>query len=176
MRRGYIIKKTGSETDTFTEEYNSDGGQGSSSVYCRDVKYSNLNSTGYKKPKGGSRQDNFNRDEILQRLENYIPLKTMKEKQLLTQLPNFKTWIRYYNTETKQFRTGGLLMKVSFPDYIMLVNTAKNITWSVQLKNNIIYVPDPKIAKQKEKENDKETAIKEKLFNLYKSGKLTTKE
>jgi hypothetical protein len=164
MRRGYIIKKAGSETDTFTEEYNSDGGQGSSSVYCRDVKYSNLNSTGYKKPKSGSRQDNFNRDEIL------------KEKQLLTQLPNFKTWIRYYNTETKQFRTGGLLMKVSFPDYIMLVNTAKNITWSVQLKNNIIYVPDPKIAKQKEKENDKETAIKEKLFNLYKSGKLTTKE
>lgn len=176
MRRGYIIKKAGSETDTFTEEYNSDGGQGSSSVYCRDVKYSNLNSTGYKKPKSGSRQDNFNRDEILQRLENYIPLKTMKEKQLLTQLPNFKTWIRYYNTETKQFRTGGLLMKVAFPDYIMLVNTAKNITWSVQLKNNIIYVPDPKIAKQKEKENDKETAIKEKLFNLYKSGKLTTKE
>jgi hypothetical protein len=176
MRRGYIIKKAGSETDTFTEEYNSDGGQGSSSVYCRDVKYSNLNNTGYKKPKGGSRQDNFNRDEILQRLENYIPLKTMKEKQLLTQLPNFKTWIRYYNTETKQFRTGGLLMKVAFPDYIMLVNTAKNITWSVQLKNNIIYVPDPKIAKQKEKENDKETAIKEKLFNLYKSGKLTTKE
>ena len=100
----------------------------------------------------------------------------MKEKQLLTQLPNFKTWIRYYNTDTKQFRTGGLLMKVSFPDYIMLVNTAKNITWSVQLKNNIIYVPDPKIATQKEKENDKETAIKEKLFNLYKSGKLTTKE
>ena len=151
MRRGYIVKKTGTETEN-TEEYYSDGGA-SASVYCKDVKYSNLNSTGYKKPKGGSRQDNFSRDEILQRLENYIPLKTMKEKQLLTQLPNFKTWIRYYNTDTKQFRTGGLLMKVSFPDYIMLVNTAKNITWSVQLKNNIIYVPDPKIAQQKEKEN-----------------------
>ena len=44
------------------------------------------------------------------------------------------------------------------------------------LKNNIIYVPDPKIAQQKEKENEKENAIKEKLFNLYKRGKLTTKE
>jgi hypothetical protein len=175
MKRGYIIKKTGTETDDDEESYSESRGGASS----RDVKYSNLNNTysnlnntGYKKPKGGSRQENFSRDDILQRLENYIPLKTMKEKQLLTQLPNFKTWIRYYNTDTKQFRTGGLLMKVSYPDYIMLVNTAQNITWSVQLKNNIIYVPDPKIAKEKEKAD----AIKEKLFSLYKRGKLTTKD
>lgn len=175
MKRGYIIKKTGTDNATTnnTDEYFSDGER---SVYCKDVTYKGLNSTGYKKPSGGSRQDNFSRDEILKRLENYIPLKTMKEKQLLTQLPNFKTWVRYYNTETKQFRTGGLLMKVVYPEYIMLVNTAKNITWSVQLKNNIIYVQDPKITKQKEKENDKEVAIKDKLFDLYKRGKLTTKE
>ena len=76
MRRGYIVKKTGTETD-HTEDNYSDGGA-SSSVYCRDVKYSNLNSTGYKKPKGGSRQDNFSRDEILERLENYIPLKRVE--------------------------------------------------------------------------------------------------
>ena len=49
MRRGYIVKKTGTETEN-TEEYYSDGGA-SASVYCKDVKYSNLNSTGYKKPK-----------------------------------------------------------------------------------------------------------------------------
>ena len=173
MRRGYIINKN--DTDDMTDDTSSNNEKSVSGMYCKDVKYTGLN-TGYKKPSSGSRQDNFTRDEVLKRLENYIPLKTMKEKELLTQLPNFKSWVRYYNTETKQFRTGGLLMKVAYPDYIMLVNTAKNITWSVQLKNNIIYIQDPKIAKQKEKEQSKEEAIKEKLFDLYKNGKLTTKK
>lgn len=185
MRRGYVIKKNDT-TDNDTSSNSTDQTNSNeksipltqnavSGMYCKDVKYTGLN-TGYKKSSSGSRQDNFSRDDILKRLENYIPLKTMKEKELLTQLPNFKSWVRYYNTETKQFRTGGLLMKVVYPDYIMLVNTAKNITWSVQLKNNIIYIQDPKIAKQKEKEQSKEEAIKEKLFDLYKNGKLTTKK
>lgn len=173
MKRGYIVKKKGSDTESDSEQ---DYSEGPSSSYCRPVQYSGLSQTGYKKPNSGTRQDNLSRDDILERLENYIPLKTMKEKQLLTQLPIFKTWVRYYNTTTKQFRTGGLLMKVEYPDYIMLVNTAKKITWSVQLQNNIIYVQDPKIKKQKEKENEKEIAIKEKLFDMYKNGKLTTRK
>jgi hypothetical protein len=71
-------------------------------------------------------------------------------------------------------------MKVSYPDYIMLVNTAQNITWSVQLKDNIIYIPDQTIVKQtqkqKQEEDRKERMIKEKLYEMYKRGKLAAKK
>ena len=53
----------------------------------------------------------------------------------------------------------------------MLVNTSKNLTWSVQLKNNIIFVPSNIEEKEQEKEQEKMT--KEKLYKLYKAGKLS---
>ena len=148
------------------------------------VAYKRLIESNYKKPINGSRQDNFTRDDILKRLENCVPLKSIQDKQILEQLPIFKTWIKYYNTTTRQFRTGGLLMKVMFPDYIMLINTAQNITWSVQLKDNIIYIPDQTIVKQTQKQKQqadrkeamKEEMIKEKLYDMYKRGKLAAKK
>jgi hypothetical protein len=110
-------------------------------------------------------------------------------------LPLFKTWVRYYNVEKKQFRTGGLLMKVAYPEYITLVNTVNNVSWSVQLKDVIIYILHPDIAKQRIEENEekrkeksketqverkiekqnekkKEKVIKDKLYELYKKGEL----
>lgn len=188
----YIIEKQ--NTETTTTEYNDDYDE-----YYSDTEtttptttaeqqaggrvYKSLLDTNYRKPIDGSRQDNFTRDDILKRLRNYIPLKTIQEKRILEKLPNFKTWIKYYNTTTRQFRTGGLLMKVSYPDYIMLVNTAQNITWSVQLKDNIIYIPDQttiqETQRRKDKKDDnikKEEVIKNKLYELYKRGKLASKK
>ena len=195
--RKFIIEKQDTTATTATsdyiddyDEYYSDTEDVTSSIPIRkrkdDKVFTSIVNTDYRKPVSGSKQDNFTRDDILKRLVDYIPLKTMKEKQILQQLPVFKTWIRYYNVETKQFRTGGLLMKVSYPDYIMLVNTSNNISWSVQLKDNIIYIPDPRKKnvkndqktqkEQKEKEQkDKENLIKEKLYDMYQKGKLTTK-
>jgi hypothetical protein len=140
------------------------------------VVYNSIMNTGYKKPKSGSKQDNFTKEEILKKLENYIPLKSIQDKKILERLPLFKTWIRYYNTKTKQFRIGGLLMKVVYPDYIMLINTAQNLTWSVQLKDNIIYMPDPRRFGEIQQKKQKENLIKDKLLDMYKRGQLTTKK
>ena len=189
----YIIEKQNTSTATTSEypddydEYYSDTENTTTATTTvtttqqgGKVVYKSLIESNYKKPINGSRQDNFTRDDILKRLENCIPLKSIRDKQILEELPIFKTWIKYYNTTTRQFRTGGLLMKVSYPDYIMLVNTAQNITWSVQLKDNIIYIPDQTIVKQtqkqKQEEERKERMIKEKLYDMYKRGKLAAKK
>lgn len=113
-------------------------------------------------------QKNFTDDEIREKLQGYVALRTMEQKKYLDSLPLYKTWVRYHNVNTNQFRTGGLLIKVSYPDYIVLQNTAKKITWSVQLDENIIYIRDPKIDDQ-EKKDEK---LKDKLLDLYKRGEL----
>jgi hypothetical protein len=192
----YIIEKqntstaTGSEYPDDYDEYYSDTENTTTNTntttittvqkVAQKVAYKSLIESNYKKPINGSRQDNFTRDDILKRLENCVPLKSIQDKQMLEELPIFKTWIKYYNTTTRQFRTGGLLMKVMFPDYIMLINTAQNITWSVQLKDNIIYIPDQTIVKQTQKQKEesdrKEKMIKEKLYDMYKRGKLAAKK
>jgi hypothetical protein len=157
----------------------------------------NIAKTRYKKPISGSKQDLFTKDEIIKRLENTIPLKTMEEKKILKKLPYFKTWIRYYNTQTKKFRIGGNLMKVVYPDYIVLVNLNNKISWTVQLKDCIFYINDPRLkgdsvnntnklinnknknnnTNNKNKSNENmEDKIKDKLYSLYKQGKLSRLE
>lgn len=168
---GYKIIKKGSNS-------NSDSSSDSiSSDYSSNSIVSVPQST-YKIPKGGTKQDNMTKEEILEKLKGYKPLKNMQDKQYLLTLTPFKVWIRYFNTDTKEFRLGGLLKLVD-PElrYIMLVNTTKNLTWSVQLKNNIIFVPrNIENKKQKLQEikelQDKEQLTKEKLYKLYKQGKL----
>lgn len=148
---------TETETDTITENY----------------KYLSIVNSKYKRPKEGTIQDKFTIEDINERIEGYTPLTSSKDKQYLLELTPFKTWIKYYNLKEKKFRTGGLLMKVD-PDlnYIMLINTKNKLSWSVQLKDNIIFVPN--INKTKEKENEKQ--IKENLYELYKKGLLKVKK
>lgn len=148
-------------TDTFTDETDSK----------TPSKFVNITQTNYKRPKSGTKQDNFSKADILKRLDGYIPLRTMEEKKILTQLPTFKTWVRYINSTTKQFRTGGLLMKVSYPDYLTLLNPSQQLTWSVQLKDNIIYIKDPKDTILKKNESE----LKDKLFHMYQTGNLSFK-
>jgi hypothetical protein len=147
----------------------------------------------YKKPKEGSVQDNYKKDDIINQLKGFIPLRTMEEKKILTQLPIFKSWIKYINLDTKQFRVGGFLMKVDYPKYITLVNTRTNVSWSVQLNNTIIYIRDPRKKEETtiddidtdsyytdtytETTNNTEIdMIKNKLYQLYLKGQLTTKK
>lgn len=115
-----------------------------------------------------SKQSNFTQDEIDEKLQGYVPLKTMEQKKYLETLTPFKTWIRYHNTKLDQFRTGGILVKVSYPDYLVLRNNKNNVAWSVQLKDNIIYVPDPKLQRDK----DKEQRVKDKLYEMFQRGEL----
>jgi hypothetical protein len=166
---GYrIIKKEdsyyNSDTESISSEYSSDGGS--------KYRFTSIVESGYKKPKEGSRQDNMTKEQIKEKLKGYKALKTIQEKRYLLTIKPFKVWIRYFNTQTKEFRVGGLLKLVD-PElrYIMLVNTNKNLTWSVQLKDNIIFVPSN--IEEKEKEKEKEKITKDKLYKLYKDGKLT---
>lgn len=128
-------------------------------------------STSSQQPKSNSypsAQKNFTDEEIREKLQGYVALRTMEQKKYLETLPIYKTWIRYHNVKTNQFRSGGLLIKVNYPEYIVLQNTAKKVTWSVQLNENIIYVRDPKIGEEEKKEEK----LKDKLFDLYKRGQL----
>ena len=130
----------------------------------------------YIKPKSGSKQDYLSKDDIKQKLEGFIALKTMDDKKYLLQLNPFKTWVRYYNVKTKQFRIGGLLKYVDKQlRYIMLVNTKLKITWSIQVEDCIIFVPNPEIQKEKQDLLLKEQKQQKQLFELYKAGKLRKK-
>jgi hypothetical protein len=137
-------------------------------------KYTSLTDTDYK---GKSKQAKFTKEQIKEKLKGYKALKTAKDKKVLLELQPFKVWVRYFNTETKQFRVGGLLKLVDQDlRYIMLVNTAKGITWSVQLDDNIIFIPDPEKQKEKLKKKLKEECEKDKLYKMYKAGKLKKNE
>lgn len=147
-------------------------------------KYITVSRPQYIKPPQGSIQDNFTKEEILRRLQNCIPLKTMREKSIVNDLPIFKTWIRYYNVEKRLFRVGGLLLKSGYPEYITLINPNKNVTWSVQLKDNILYIQDPnkqEISRQQKQQErkekkEKERMVKEKLYEMYQNGRLAIKK
>jgi hypothetical protein len=178
MRRKLIIEKQSTTKNDTTTTYSDDDS------YDEDTDFTRTEVTGegegfisivnsdYRRPRNGTVQDNLTTDQIKAKLKGFIPLKTMEEKRVLERMPLFKTWIRYINKDTRQFRTGGLLMKVAYPDYVMLVNTKMNITWSVQLNENIIFIRDPKLVVDKQKEKQKENHIKNTLFDMYRKGEL----
>ena len=173
-RKYKIVKKDYSDvTSDYTDTTNNN-----TTDTSQTYRFTSLTPT-YKKPPEGSKQDNLTKEEIMDKLKGYKALRTMQDKRYLLTLPPFKVWIKYFNTETKEFRIGGLLKLVdSQLRYIMLVNTSQNLTWSVQLKDNIIFIPKDIEEKQQEKERekiekDKEDAIKNKLYKLYQQGKLT---
>jgi hypothetical protein len=155
-----------SHTDSVSSGYSSQGGG--------KYRFTSIVESSYKKSKTGSKQDNMTKEQIKEKLQGYKALKTSQDKRYILNLKPFKVWIRYFNTVTKEFRVGGLLKLVD-PSlrYIMLVNTNKNLTWSVQLKDNIIFVPNN--VEEKQQEREKEKLTKEKLYKLYKDGKLAKK-
>lgn len=163
----YRIVKQNSTADSETSDVPDSSSEGGGKY-----KYTSITESNYKKPKDGSRQDNFTKEQIRDKLDGYKALKTSQEKRYLLTLKPFKVWVRYFNTVTKEFRVGGLL-KVVDPDlrYIMLVNTSKNLTWSVQLKDCIIFVPNN--LEQKQLDKEKEQITKNKLYTLYRQGKLS---
>jgi len=112
------------------------------------------------------------KEQIIKRLEGCISLNTIEEMEILNTLPLRRIWIWYMHKDTKSFKVGGFLMKVSYPDYIVLVNYRNKITWSVQLKENILFI---KNTEEMEKLN-KAYKIKQKLYKLYNEGKLLLKD
>ena len=153
--------QTQTETQTLT-----------STAQEKEVPFRTFHKIGYPTPRNGTLQDNMSIEDVKNKLENYIPLVTMEEKKMLQSLPLMRTWVKYVNTETRQFRVGGLLMKVQYPDYIMLVIPHRKITWSVQLSDNVLFVKDPKVVLEEKQQKLKAKLIKEKLYKLYLNGQL----
>lgn len=128
--------------------------------------YVKASQTFYKKPESGSKQDNFTKEDIKKQLEGFQRIKPEE----LNSLP-LNTKIKYFNHKDKKFRCGGFLAKVSLPDYIILKNHYKKLTWSVQIKDNFFFIPEDTQLTG----NLKENAEKDRLYELYKTGKLTLK-
>ena len=202
-RRVYVEKKESeSDSDSDTENYSSDNYSNSSNNLSKSYSSSgdkdkkkpfiSIVDSGYKKSKYGSKQDHYKSEDIIAHLDNYVALKTQKQEKILKMLPPFKTWIRYMNLKTKKLRVGGLLMKVEYPDYIMLVNPKLNLTWSVQLSENVIYIPDKEypmnekeklemkkrklLEKKMQEKKEIETDLKDQLYTLYQKGQLQLKK
>lgn len=122
-------------------------------------------SNDYKKPNDGTLQSNFTNDQIKEKLKNY---KRLNKKEFET--VKMGTWIKYINRNKKEFRIGGILTKVEMKlGYIVLRNPYSNISWSVQLKDNVFFVPDV------ERKSEIEEA-KNELYRLYEDGKLELKK
>jgi hypothetical protein len=132
----------------------------------------------FKKPKDGTYQANLTSSDIRRQLEGYKPLRTMEEKKILTTLPFFKTWVKYHGKDNK-LKIGGVMIKQEYPKYIMLMNLKSKITWSVQLENNTLYIAENMLSKDSaeiDKTKLKNTNTKNKLFSLYKDGRLQLKK
>ena len=111
-----------------------------------------------------SKQDLVNEDneKIIQLLNNYINV----PKEFCNNLI-LGSKIKYI-TNDGYFRYGGILINNKYPDYIVLLNPYKKLTWCVSLDNNNIFMED--VQKKTEENNIKNT-----LFNLYQNNLLTVK-
>jgi hypothetical protein len=106
---------------------------------------------------------NEDKDKIINLLEGYIRIPyNFCDKLILGNK------IKYIS-EGGLFRTGGILIKNGFPDYIVLLNGYKKLTWSVNLKTNNIFMEDTR-------EKDKIKKEKDNLYKLYKAGVLKIDE
>ena len=110
-------------------------------------------------------QDEINEDkeQIVNLLEGFVRIPYQYCDKLILGIK-----IKYI-TDEGLFRTGGILIKNGFPDYLVLLNGYKKLTWSVNLKKNSIFMEDIK-KKNKEKQE------KDNLYKLYQAGMLSIKE
>lgn len=105
-------------------------------------------------------QKSFTQKKIDQKLEGYKRLKSSQFKTLET-----GDSIRY--SINGQFRGGGKIKLVKFPDYLICMNPIKHVSWSVQLKDPTIII----WVKTKESQQH-EKLERDKIYEMYKAGKL----
>lgn len=105
-------------------------------------------------------------DQIKQKLQNYKRITTTEE---LKNVPIGK-WIKYYNIEKQELKSGGKLVANGAPDHFVLKNIFNNnFTWVIKLDKNIIFMYENEKLEKEKKEKDE-------LFRLYKEGKLELKK
>ena len=108
-------------------------------------------------------QINEDKDKVMSALKDYVRIPYEYCPHLV-----LGSKIKYISDEGL-FRTGGILIKNGFPDYIVLLNGYKKVTWSVNLKKNNIFMEDLRVRQKIKKEKDN-------LYKLYQAGLLRVKE
>jgi hypothetical protein len=117
-----------------------------------------LGNDNYERPKF-TEQDyiSSNRELFKEKLKDFIQV----EPQFIEEIP-CKTWIKYI-TSDGLYRSGGILIKNEYPNYLVLKNPYKKFTWCVDLTKNYIFMEDIKTKKEEKTEM-------ENLYKLYKEG------
>ena len=110
-------------------------------------------------------QDTINedKDKVLELLKDYVRIPYDFCDHLV-----LGAKIKYISNDG-YFRTGGILTKNGFPNYIVLLNPYKKITWSVNLKKNNIFMEDLRKVEKEKKDKDN-------LYKLYNAGMLVVKD
>ena len=87
------------------------------------------------------------------------------------QLPNLKPGDRIRYMSNNEFRGGGAVKTNRYPSYIVLVNVMTNVSWCMQLKDPTLKVWVKSLEKVTE-----ERADMQRVYQLYKEGKLSKKK
>ena len=113
---------------------------------------------------GKSIQSTFTKEKIDEKLKDYKKITPDKWCEIKT-----GDFIRYFSNGS--FKSGGHVKINNYPDYIVVANYFKNISWCIQLKSDptlVIYIKTlQKINSEKEK--------MKKIYQMYKDGKLQKK-
>lgn len=118
----------------------------------------------------GSVQASFTGNKIKEKLVGY---KKLQNKDFCTLKMGDN--IRY--SINNEFRGGGKVKLVKFPQYLVCMNVVKNLSWSVQMTDpTLIIWVKTKEAQAKEREDQKNhIAEMEKVYKMYKDKKLVPK-
>lgn len=108
-------------------------------------------------------QVSFTDKKIAQKLEGY---KKVQNKDICKLKPGDS--IRY--SVKNEFRGGGKIKLMRFPDYLVCMNVIKNVSWSVQLKDPTLIIWVRTIEDEAKKMDEMK-----KIYELYKAKKLVKK-
>ena len=106
-----------------------------------------------------TRQDliSSNIEEMKDKLKDYIQIHPDNYIDI-----EIGSWVRYISHEGK-YRSGGVLISNKSPEYMVLKNPYNKYNWSVNCKNNVLFIKD--LSNKSE-----EMIEKNNLYRLYLAG------
>ena len=104
------------------------------------------------------------KDVIKQKLEGYVLVKPGN-------LAELKPGDRVRYMVNGELRGGGAVKQNRWPNYVVLMNVINKVTWCMQLKE-----PSLKVWCRPLEKVNKEKADAQKIYELYKQGKLVKKK
>ena len=104
-----------------------------------------------------------NPEELNKKMEGYIQIYPENYKDIECGI-----WVKYI-TEDKKYRSGGLLKLNRAPDYFVLKNSFNNLSWTVNLEKNKIFIKGTSSKLEK-------MVIKNNLYKLYMAGLISIKD